>query len=53
MNAADAFDIGSFDEDDTKKIKVSYGGHGGKFLILYNVDVDSVILTVAYTSTVK
>ena len=48
VNAADAFDIGSFDEDDTKKIKVSFGGHGGKFLILYNVDVDSVILTVAF-----
>lgn len=32
MNAADAFDIGSFDEDDTKKIKVSVGEHGAKSL---------------------
>ena len=26
VNAADAFDIGSFDEEDTKGIKVSFGG---------------------------
>ena len=26
VNAADAFDIGSFDEDDTKKIKVKFQG---------------------------
>jgi len=32
VNAADAFDIGSFDEEDTKGIKVRNGGFDGEFL---------------------